>query len=142
VKLLGSLNYTIISSAKSDILNQDLSGSVGRLSGLLRHGSIGGYIIEAHTKGLKVLLTLLEGTGSPLDENRCPMCILFLLSCGFACHDAGRYKEAKKNMKLLAAAAAILLGSPPILSVASFFLPFLSLIFNPHHYHHHPLETV
>jgi hypothetical protein len=52
-----------------------MSGSAGRFPGLLRPARIGGGTLEAQGKGLNVLLTLVEGTGRPLDENICPVYI-------------------------------------------------------------------
>ena len=68
----------------------------GRFPGLLRHGTIRGGALEAQGKGLKILLTLVEGTGRLLDGNRCFLCIfqqLFLLACGFASHSTVGYKR-------------------------------------------------
>jgi len=79
--------------------SQGRSGSVGRFPGLLRHGTVGGAILETQGEGLRVLLTLVEGTGKFLNKNRC-MCMfqqLFLLARGFSSHGTMGYKKAMKN---------------------------------------------
>lgn len=56
------------------------SGSAVRFPGLLTHGTIRENALEAHGKGLNVLLILVEGTERPLDGNRYPVCTLAIVS--------------------------------------------------------------
>lgn len=55
--------------------SQGSSGSADRFPVLLTHETIRRDTLEAQGKGLNVLLTLVEGTGRPLDENICPVYI-------------------------------------------------------------------
>ena len=57
--------------------SQDRSGTVGRVPRLLRHGTIRGGALEAQGKGLKILLTLVEGIGRFSGENKCLVCIFY-----------------------------------------------------------------
>ena len=58
-----------------------------------------GDILQVKGEGLKVLLTLVEGAGRPLDGNRYIMCVsaLFVIACGFASQDNAGYKKAMQN---------------------------------------------
>lgn len=73
-------------------------GSIGRFPGLMRHGTITrGSSRDAEGS---IVLTLVEGTGKLLDEDKCLMCKfqqLFLFACGSVSHGIVNNKKAKKE---------------------------------------------